>query len=93
MQARAVGRMRLVGAGVKSGLGFGSVVAALHAVVTVAEPRASTIPRQKACSLSTISNSSPILAVYFMCFQVFLFSKFETVPVLTLNILASSGIE
>jgi hypothetical protein len=56
-QARAVGWMGAVSFGVESRFGFGGIVAALHAVEAVAEPRATAIPTESATELASVADA------------------------------------
>jgi hypothetical protein len=56
-QAWAIGGMGAVGLGVEGGFGFGGIVAALHAVEAVAEPRATAIPTESATELASVAGA------------------------------------
>jgi hypothetical protein len=45
------------GLGVKGGFRFGSVVAALHALIAVAKPRTPAIPTQRTMELASVAGA------------------------------------
>jgi hypothetical protein len=65
-QARAVGGMGAVGLGVEGGFGLGGVAASGHALVAVAEPRATAIPSQGASKLASVAGAGLVGAGHFI---------------------------